>query len=156
VGYLPDGCLCPSRWRQRMCGRCVANRDLFQNLLKEGSSVSAVTELLEGDDRGSILGRGSYFFLFVITSRPALRPTQPPIQWLQGVKQPGREADDSPRLGPILRTGGAISPLQHVLMVWGLVKHRGNFTCFVLHTKLHRTVSLGGEGKYAPCLNPAL
>jgi hypothetical protein len=34
-------------------------------------------------------------------SRPALRPTQPPVQWVQGalsleVKGPGREADHSP------------------------------------------------------------
>jgi len=42
------------------------------------------------------------FILFTTTSRPALEPTQPPIQRVQGapptpgVKQPGREADHSP------------------------------------------------------------
>jgi hypothetical protein len=40
-------------------------------------------------------------FLFSTASRPALGPTQPPIQWVQGalssgVKQQGREADHSP------------------------------------------------------------
>jgi hypothetical protein len=40
-------------------------------------------------------------FLFTTASRTALRPTQPPIQWLPGslslgVKRPGREADHSP------------------------------------------------------------
>jgi len=35
-------------------------------------------------------------FLFATASRPALGPTQPPIQWVPGVKRPGREADYSP------------------------------------------------------------
>jgi hypothetical protein len=53
-------------------------------------------------DRGSILGRGNdSMFLLAIASRPALRPTQPPIQWVPGalslgVKRPGCEADHSP------------------------------------------------------------
>jgi hypothetical protein len=41
------------------------------------------------------------FFLRQRVQRPALRSTQPPIQWVPavlptGVKQPGCEADDSP------------------------------------------------------------
>jgi hypothetical protein len=44
---------------------------------------------------------GLGIFLFTTTSRTALGPTQPPIQWVQGalslgVKRPGREADHSP------------------------------------------------------------
>jgi hypothetical protein len=40
-------------------------------------------------------------FCFDTASRPALEPTQPPIQWVQRalslrVKQPGHEADHSP------------------------------------------------------------
>jgi len=35
-------------------------------------------------------------FLFTTTSRPALRPNQPPIQLVPGVKWPGREANHSP------------------------------------------------------------
>jgi hypothetical protein len=31
-----------------------------------------------------------------MTSTPALGSTQPPIQWVPGVKRPGREADHSP------------------------------------------------------------
>jgi hypothetical protein len=44
---------------------------------------------------------GLGFFFFFTVSRPALGPTQPPIQWITeavslGVKRPGREADHSP------------------------------------------------------------
>jgi hypothetical protein len=43
----------------------------------------------------------SSIFYFSTASRTALRPTQPPIQWVPGilslgVKRPGREADHSP------------------------------------------------------------
>jgi hypothetical protein len=45
--------------------------------------------------------RGNKNFHFSMSSRQALRPTQPPIQWVpgalsMGVKQPGREAGHSP------------------------------------------------------------
>jgi hypothetical protein len=50
-----------------------------------------------GFDYRQVLG----IFLFTTTSRPALGPTQPPIQWVPGalslgVKRPGCEADHSP------------------------------------------------------------
>jgi hypothetical protein len=42
-----------------------------------------------------------FYFVFDTMSRPALRPTQPPIQWVPGtlslgVMQMGHEADHSP------------------------------------------------------------
>jgi hypothetical protein len=48
----------------------------------------------ELDGRGSIRCRSEIFLLF-IASRPALGPSQPPIQWVPrgislGVKRPGR------------------------------------------------------------------
>jgi hypothetical protein len=47
-------------------------------------------------DRGSIPGGGKIFPVASV-SRPALRPTQPPVQWVPGVKaRPGRDADHSP------------------------------------------------------------
>jgi hypothetical protein len=45
------------------------------------SSVGIATGY-ELDDRGSNPGRGKIFVLST-TSRPALGPTQPPIQWVQ-------------------------------------------------------------------------
>jgi hypothetical protein len=49
---------------------------------------------------GSLLAEAGNFF-FTTVSRPALGPTQPPIQWVPvaislGVKRPGREADHTP------------------------------------------------------------
>jgi hypothetical protein len=51
-------------------------------------------------------------------SRPALRPTQPPIQWVPGdlsseVKLMGHEADRSPSASAEVKNGGAIPPLPH-------------------------------------------
>jgi hypothetical protein len=40
-------------------------------------------------DRGSIPGRGEIFFSVARVSRPALGPTQPPVQWVPGVLSPG-------------------------------------------------------------------
>jgi len=49
-------------------------------------------------DQGLILGRGNngFFFIFITVFRPTLGPTQPPVQWVLGVKQLGHEVDHSP------------------------------------------------------------
>jgi hypothetical protein len=36
------------------------------------------------------------FLFYATASRPALGPTQAHIQWIPGVKRPGREANHSP------------------------------------------------------------
>jgi hypothetical protein len=51
--------------------------------------------------RGAQLKAQGLYLYFTAVSRPALGPTQPPMQWVQGtlslgVKRPGREADHSP------------------------------------------------------------
>jgi hypothetical protein len=53
-----------------------------------GSSVSIVTAY-GLDDRGSIPDRGRGFFFQSSAPRPALGPTQPPVQWVPVVLSPG-------------------------------------------------------------------
>jgi hypothetical protein len=79
--------------------------------------------------------QGQHYLTFTTASRPAVGPTQPPIQWVPGalslgIKQPRREADHShPSSADVKRMRGAIPALlQYVFMVWCLVKHRDNFT----------------------------
>jgi hypothetical protein len=57
----------------------------YQN--EPGSSVSIVSG--RPGDRGSIPGRGEKTFPVSSVSRPAMRPTQPPVQWVPGILSPG-------------------------------------------------------------------
>jgi hypothetical protein len=57
-----------------------------------GSSVGITTGY--GLDSPGIESRWGRDFSH--TSRPALEPTQPPVQWVPGVKRPGRGADHPP------------------------------------------------------------
>jgi hypothetical protein len=55
-----------------------------------GSSVSSVwLRIWRPGDRGSISGRGERIFPVTSVSRPALEPTQPPVQWIERVLSPG-------------------------------------------------------------------
>jgi hypothetical protein len=64
------------------------------------------------DGRGSNPARGN-IFLFSTISRPAVGPTQPPIQWVPGpifpaVKRRKRGADHSLPSSTEVKNGGAI------------------------------------------------
>jgi hypothetical protein len=95
------------------------------------------------NDRRFESRQGLGIFLFTIASRPALGPTQPPIQWVPGalslrVKGPGREADHSP---PSSTEDNNVwsytSTPQYVFMAWCLFKHRDNLIyIFVLTSKV--------------------
>jgi hypothetical protein len=69
----------------------------------------------------------------------ALWPTQPPTQWIPGalslgVKRPGGEANHSPPSSAEVKNAWSYtSTPQYVFMAWCLVKHRDNFTFYILH-----------------------
>jgi hypothetical protein len=61
---------------------------------------------------------GSRIILFSTSSRPALGPTQPPIQCVPGavspgVKRPGRKGYYSPPPSADVKDGGALPPLRN-------------------------------------------
>jgi hypothetical protein len=58
-----------------------------------GSSVSVWLRAGRPGDRGSIQGKKKEFFSLAAVSRPALGPTQPPVQWVPGVLSPGVKRD---------------------------------------------------------------
>jgi hypothetical protein len=78
-------------------------------------------------------------FLFLIEWRPALAPTQSPIQWVlgavsPGVKQWGHEAHHSPPSSAEIKNGGVCTSIPpYASMAQCLrIKYTGNFT-FTLH-----------------------
>jgi hypothetical protein len=78
------------------------------------SSVSAGTG--DGLDGHGLILQGQEIFLYSTASRPALGPTQPPVQWVPealspGVKRPGCEADHSPPSSAEVKNGVTIIPL---------------------------------------------
>jgi hypothetical protein len=81
-----------------------------------------------------LVGAVLRFFLFATTSRQALGPPQPPVQWVPGaftpqVKQLGCEGDHSPPSSAKVKNAWSFtSTLQYVFMVWCCIKHRDNFT----------------------------
>jgi hypothetical protein len=81
---------------------------------------------------------GLGIFLFTTVSRTALGLTQPPIQWVPGalslgVKRLGLEADHSPPSSVEVKNAWSYtSTPQYVFMAWCLVKHRDNFTFYLV------------------------
>jgi hypothetical protein len=60
--------------------------------------------------------QGQHIFLFYMTSRPALGPTQLPVQWVTvavypGIKRQGREADHLSPSSVEVKNGEVILPL---------------------------------------------
>jgi len=72
---------------------------------------------------------GLEIFQFATASRPALRPTHPPIQWVRllfpGVKRPEREADHSPPSSTKVKNAWSYTSTHpYVCMTWCLAKYR--------------------------------
>jgi hypothetical protein len=99
--------------------------------------------------RGSIHGK-----VFSTVYRPALRPTQPPIQRVpgalsSGVKRQERKANHSPPSSAEVKNGGAIPPLQHTSS-WNIsaVKYNRYKAMFTLEDFLTVTFSNTKEKSY--------
>jgi len=93
---------------------------------------SSTRETRQTEIRCFPAGAGIFLFATVV-SRPALEPTQPPIQLVprvhpSGVKQPGPEADHSPPYSANVKNVQRYTSTHPYSMPWYLVKHRGNFT----------------------------
>jgi hypothetical protein len=77
-------------------------------------------------------------FIFTTASRPALEPTQPPIQWEPGalslgVKQPRRRADHSPPSSAEIKNAWCYtSTPPYAFMAWCSVKAQG-LTIFIFY-----------------------
>jgi hypothetical protein len=103
------------------------------------------------DDRGFESSQGLGIFLFTTASRPALRPTQPPTQWVTGalslgVKLPEREADHSPASSAEVKNSrSCIFTPQYTFMAWCSVKAQGQICLFYTFTlpSLGSSVSIG-------------
>jgi hypothetical protein len=82
--------------------------------------------------------------LFTTASRTALRPTQPPIQWVPGalsqeVKRQGREADHScPSSAEVKNAWNYTSTSPYVFLDLCLIKDRNNFI-FTFYTFENRS-----------------
>jgi hypothetical protein len=87
-------------------------------------------------------------FLFTTAPRTALRPTQPPIQWVPGalslgVKWPGRKADHSPSsIAEVKNAWSYTSTPQYAFMEWCLVKHRDFTFLPFTHTNISRLIHM--------------
>jgi hypothetical protein len=121
-----------------MC--CLDSRRIW------GSSVSILSDY-RLDDRGSIPDRGRGFFSLASVSRPALRLTQPPVQWVPGGPFPGGKA----RLGPDAEhsppsTAEVNNEELYFSPPWRL--HGGSGTallCFLIYSCLYSERALGSN-----------
>jgi hypothetical protein len=105
----------PENWNRNK--GCIFFEDVITR--SRCSTVSTATRLRTGRPRSrrSISGGGQEVSTFSIASRPAVRPTQPPVRWVPrtvspGVKWQWLEADHSPPFLEEVKNGGAIlSPI---------------------------------------------
>jgi hypothetical protein len=92
------------------------------------------------EDRGFKSRQRLGIFLFTTVSRTVLGPTQPPMQWVQGVlspgvKRPGREADHSPPSSAEVKNAWSYtSTPQYAFIAWCSVEAQGQLYPYTLFT----------------------
>jgi hypothetical protein len=96
----------------------VYNEISSMTILAPNAWLSRYSDELRAGRPGFNSRQGQEIFLFSTAPRPALGPTQPPIQWVPGafspgVKWQGREADHSLSSSADVKNGGAVPPLPH-------------------------------------------
>jgi hypothetical protein len=99
--------------------RCRNNLifSLYRSNMKEPELLSRYSDeamIWNAEESGFDSRQEQEIFLFSIMFRPALGPTQPPIQWISGALSPGverlgREPDHSPPSCAEVKDGGAIT-----------------------------------------------
>jgi hypothetical protein len=110
-------------------------------IVSRGSSVSIVTDLRTGCPELNFRYEQGYF-IFATAFRPALGPTQPPIQWVpgalsSGVKRQVCEADCSPSFSAEVKNAWSYtSTLLYVFVVWHSINHRWHGT-YYLSTRIN-------------------
>jgi hypothetical protein len=101
-----------------------------------GIALRYSAELLAGWSGFESRQRPGIFF-FTTASRPALGPTQPPVQLVPGalslgVKRPGREHDHSPPSSAEVKNAWSYtSTPQNAFIAWYSVKAQGQFYLYI-------------------------
>jgi hypothetical protein len=104
------------------CNCLISEFSFYHYIIFHGnrdSSVGVATRLM-AKPPGFDPWQGKETFLFSLGSRPALKPTEPPIQWVSralspGTKRQGRKADHSAKSSAEVKIAGAIPSLPHML-----------------------------------------
>jgi hypothetical protein len=83
--------------------------------------LSRYSDGLRAELPGFYSRQGQETFFYSMASRPALEPTQPPIQWVPGALSliPVREPDHSPPSSVEVKSGGAIIQLPNTYLLLG-------------------------------------
>jgi hypothetical protein len=97
-------------------GNCQLRTSLIDETGIIQYQLSQYSDGLRATGSGFDSRQGNEIFVYSTASRPALGPTQPPIQWvpgnrLVGVKWPERESNHSPPSTAEVKNGGAVPSL---------------------------------------------
>jgi hypothetical protein len=109
--------------------------------------------------RGSFPDKGRGFLPLTSASRPALGPTQPPVQWVRGALSPGVKGGRGvmlttyPLLVPRLRKSRSYTSCHPNAPLWSITGPLYLFTYFILFYKIITYYDHNSQwGFYCHCL----